>query len=223
VAAARDRTGRALLVAAVVTAASCEPADDLRLPWWPRTRVAVPSPLLDAVGLAPPRLDAPGCHPGGSVERDGLRGVLLRLASGMEVTCIFPPPAPGGPRAGETDEFTTVTFDGRGRAETAARRSAALGARGAAALADSIVRRGLGLPGAQPLACPMEGWPYGVVRFDGVVPLVRGWRTPAYEALVLDYPAGPEPARGHVVHLRASRFGFGACRPRRAGRTGGHA
>jgi hypothetical protein len=185
--------------------------------------VAAPSPLLDAVGLAPPRLDAPGCHPGGSAERDGLRGVLLRLASGMEVTCIFPPPAPGGPRAGETDEFTTVTFDGRGRAETAARRSAALGARGAAALADSIVRRGLGLPGRAAARLPDGGMAVWRHALDGVVPLVRGWRTPAYEALVLAYPAGHEPARGHVVHLRASRFGFGACRPRRAGRTGGPA
>ena len=195
----------ALLVAPAV---ACGPGEDARLPWWPATpAVAVPSPLLAAAGLAPPRLDGPGCHPGGSTERAGLRGVLLRLASGMEVTCIVAPAS--APDAGP---YAAVTFDGRGRAESANRVSAAVAPGAAAAAADSILRRGLGLPGARPIACPMQGWPYAVLRSDGVVPEVRGWRTPDYDALVLAYPAGPDPARGAVVHLRASRRGFAGCR-----------
>jgi hypothetical protein len=191
------------------TAAACAPGEDARLPWWPTTpAVAAPSPLLAALGLAPPRLDGPGCHPGGSAERAGLRGALLRLASGMEVTCVVSPASvPGG------GPYAAVTFDGRGRAESASRVSGALAPAEAAAAADGAVRRGLALPGARPIACPMDGWPYAVLRSDGGVPAVRGWRTSDYAALVLAYPAGPDPARGAVVHLRASRRGFPGCRP----------
>jgi hypothetical protein len=45
------------------TAAACGPDEPARLPWWPATPAAAArSPLLDAVGLAPPRLDGPGVH-----------------------------------------------------------------------------------------------------------------------------------------------------------------
>jgi hypothetical protein len=93
--------------------------------------------------------------------------------------------------------------------------------------------RGLRLPGARPLACRMDGWPYGVIQFGGPEPVVHGWRTPAYEALVLAYPSAPDPggpvrawpdsAAGHVVHVRVAGPGFPACRPRRAGGRGGGA
>jgi hypothetical protein len=189
-------------------AAACGPAEDAQLPWWPTPSVAAPSPLLDAVGFEPPRLDGPGCHRGGSAERSGLRGALLRLATGIEVTCFTPPSAAAGTDA---DAYAAVTFDGRGRAETADRQVGALTPDAAATAADSVIRRGLGLPGARPIVCPMEGWPYAVLRSDGVVPQVRGWRTLDYDALVLAYPAGAEPARGAVVHLRASRRGFAGC------------
>jgi hypothetical protein len=125
----------------------------------------------------------------------------------MEVTCVAPTAADAG-----AEPYFAVTFDGGGRAESADRLGAALAPARAAAVADSVVRRGLGRPGARPIACPMEGWPYGVLRPDGVVPEVRGWRTPDYDALVLAYPAGPDPAGGAVVHVRASRRGFTGCR-----------
>ena len=195
----------ALLVATTV---SCATDESARLPWWPAMpAVAPPSPVLAAVGLAPFRLDGPGCHPGGSAERDGFRGAMTRLVSGMEVTCIVPPdPAPGA------RPYAAVTFDGRGRAESASRLSARVAHAAAAAAADSIIRQALSRPGARPLACALEGWPYAVLRSDGVVPEVPGWRTPDYDALVLAYPTGPDAARGAVVHLRASRRGFAGCR-----------
>lgn len=193
-----------------LAATACGPGGGARLPWWPAARVAEPSPLLDAFAVALPRLDGLGCHPGGSAEREGVRGVLLRLASGMEVTCVIPPGAALGVGP---EPYTAVTFDGRGRAESADRISAAAPAGLAAAAADSVLRWGLRRPGARPIACPMQGWPYAVLRSDGVVPSVRGWRTPDYAALVLAYPAGPGPADGAVVHLRASRRGFPRCQP----------
>jgi hypothetical protein len=191
-------------------ATACGPDEPARLPWWPATpAVAARSPLLDAVGLAPPRLDGPGCQAGGPSARSGLRGVLLRLAGGMEVTCVAPTVAAPG-----AEPYVALTFDGRGRAESAEWLSAALAPARAAAVADSVVRRGLGRPGARPLTCPMEGWPYGVLQpgGGGVVPEVRGWRTPDYDALVLAYPTGSDPAGRAVVHLRAFRHGFIGCR-----------
>jgi hypothetical protein len=98
----------------------------------------------------------------------------------MEVTCVAPTAAAPG-----AEPYVAVTFDGRGRAESADWLSAALAPAQASAVTDSVVRHGLGLPGARPIACPMDGWPYGVLRPDGAVPEVRGWRTPDYDALVL--------------------------------------
>ena len=135
----------------------------------------------------------------------------MRFVSGMEVTCFVPSGAASG---ADTTGFAAVTFDGWGRAESASRQSGALAPAAATAAADRIIRRGLGLPGARPLACRMDGWPYGELRLDGTVPMVHGWRTPDYDALVLAYPAGPYPAQRHVVHVRVTRFGFVACQPR---------
>jgi hypothetical protein len=218
----------AALVAAAVVAGACEPDDDFTLPWWRAPRAAAPSPLLDAVGLVPPALRGPGCFRGPGAP--GFRAALARLADGFETTCFVPPSSAGG---GERDGYAAVTFDGRGHATSAERRSAVRSPAAAAAAADSVIRRGLRLPGARPIACRMDGWPYGVIQLGGPEPVVHGWRTPAYEALVLAYPAGPHPAgpepawpdsaAGHVVHVRVSGAGFSACGPRRAGGGGGGA
>lgn len=202
---------------ALLLAAACETEPDptFRLPWWPDVRVAAPSPLLDAVGLAPPALAGPGCHPGGSMleEYEGLHGALTRLASGFEVTCFSPPDAAGGARdAG----YAAAAIDGRGRTMAADRQSELLPAAAATASADSILRRGLALPGARRLACRMEGWPVVSYSLGGPEPTVRGWATPDYQALVSTYPARLDSADAHVVHLQVSRLPFAACLPRQA-------
>jgi hypothetical protein len=78
-----------------------------------------------------------------------------------------------------------------------------------------VVRRGLRLPGARPLACGIARWPAGFAGPGApeAAVVLRGWRTPDYEALVTTEPAWPGPVGTRAVHVEVSRLGFAACRP----------
>ena len=217
---------------ALLAACETEPARDARFPWWPEPRVAAPAPLLDALGVTPPVLAGPDCHRGPSLVEDEsmLRAGFTRLAIGWETTCAAPGPVASAATAfGPVREpEAAVTVNGRGVALAGYRQLMRPSPGAAAAAEDSVVRRGLANPGARPLTCRMEGWPFVRYTLGGPEPTVRGWQTPEYQAIVHTYPASvadpastadaasiADPAGAHVVLSRVSRAPFAACLPRR--------
>jgi hypothetical protein len=187
----RHRVTRArvrISLAVPLAVAGCAAGADARLPWWPAPRAALPSPLLDAVGLAPPALAGPECRRDGGGAGPGWRGDLARFLHGYGSSCTraLTAPAPGAtlPDHG----LVTASFDSRGRAYHAAYTSPGQQLAAAHAAADSAVARGLRLPGARALGCP-DAVP--AARSGGWVDsTVRGWETPDYQTVVFVHQGG---------------------------------
>ena len=200
---ARRPSARALGLAGALLAAACasEGAPPFSLPWWPAPRVAAPSPMYDAAGLAPPALTGPGCSRDGFSAGTGLSGAVNLLVGGFGTTCVFPTSAA---RAARPAEEIVVAVDNRGRAWTLQRQSAPMAAAEADAAADSVVRRGLGLPGAAVIPCLAPGLAPPAEPGDAEY-TIRGWRTPDYTAIVSTYPGWPEGAGTRVVSVHVVR------------------
>jgi hypothetical protein len=202
-------TGSRRLGYLTAAAAACGCAAPEAAPWWPAPAAAAPSPLLAAVGLAaPPPLAGPGCGRGPRPpwRFAGWRGTAAYVLRGPAVTCAVvlaagtdstPPP------------LAVVTADLRGRVRRADWTGPAQAGAAAARAADSTLRRGLAAPGAArcerqpPGPGPHPEWPW---------PEIRGWRTPAYEALVWLDPVGGR-AGGHALRVAVAGPGsFPLCR-----------
>jgi hypothetical protein len=165
---------------------------------------------LDAVGLAPPPLAGPGCLRGGRPpwRFAGWRGTAAYVTRGPTVACAVPLAAGAGDRP---PRIANVVADRRGRVQGVDWTGPVEPTAAAARAADSTLSRGLAAPGAAP--CGRQPARPGPAGAGWSWPEVRGWRTPAYEALVWLDPVTGREVRGHALRVSVGRpGGFALCR-----------
>jgi len=211
-----------LSLAVPLAVVACTTGPDVRLPWWRAPRTTLPSPLLDAVGLAPPDLTEPGCLRDGGGGA-GWRGSFDHFLHGYGWSCRRPLTVAASNGALADRGLVAASFDPRGRAYHAAYTSAEQHLGAAQAAVDSAITYGLHLPGARALTCPNAA--RTARPGEWIDSTIRGWQTPDYQTVVFVEEVWSYPARGYTVNVQVSRDGFvlwQRCRPRASATSAGH-
>lgn len=196
-------TAKRLLIAVIFTAAAVGVVASTQ--WLRLPSIAAPSPLFEALALAPPALTGPLCV---RESLDRRMGMAL-LFGKVSTTCLLASRSQSREAGAGPADLARVSAEHSGQVFSASRMFSWLTHAAAVALADSVLRYGQRLRGARAIACGIRPTAAGLVR--GADTMVQGWQTPDYTALVYVYQSAPADARGYSVNIEASRGPFVVC------------